>query len=83
MRWAGGRLSRFENVPDVFGKPCSVTYTDRRGRVWVGFIGGGVASTRTASSACYDEKNGLVSGRVIAIAEDRKGSRLGERGRPA
>ena len=41
-------------------KPCSYTYTDRRGRVWVGFIAGGVAvyedgrfrctTRRTASS---------------------------------
>ncbi len=60
MRWAGGRLSRFEDVPDVFGKSCDYTYTDRRGRVWVGFIGGGVGvyedghfrctTRRTASS---------------------------------
>lgn len=74
MRWSGGRLSRFEDVPDVSGKACGYTYTDRRGRVWVGFIAGGVAVYEDGHFRMYDEKSGLVPGRVVAISEDRKGS---------
>jgi ligand-binding sensor domain-containing protein/two-component sensor histidine kinase len=74
MRWSGGRLSRFEDVPDVFAKPCGYTYTDRRGRVWVGFIAGGVGVYEDGHFRMHDEKSGLVPGRVVAISEDRKGS---------
>ena len=74
LRWSGGRSSRFENAPEVAGKPCSVTFTDRRDRVWVGFNGGGVAVYEGGQFRLYDEKSGAVSGRVSAIYEDRKGS---------
>ena len=73
-RWSDGRLTRFDDVPDVFGKPCGFTYTDRRGRIWVGFNAGGLAVYEDGRFRLYDEKAGVVAGRVIAIYEDRKGS---------
>ena len=74
LRWSDGRLDRFENVPDVFAKPCGYTSTDRRDRVWVGFIAGGVGVYEDGRFRIYDEKSGLVPGRIVAIYEDRKGS---------
>jgi ligand-binding sensor domain-containing protein/two-component sensor histidine kinase len=73
-RWHDRRLERFENVPDVFARPCTFTYTDRRDRVWVGFIAGGVAVYEDGRFRLYDEKSGLIGGRVAAIYEDRKGT---------
>jgi signal transduction histidine kinase/ligand-binding sensor domain-containing protein len=74
LRWSGGRLSRLDDQPAVFGKPCGFTFTDRRDRVWVGFNAGGVAVCEGGRFRTYDEKGGLVPGRVVAIYEDRKGS---------
>ena len=73
-RWDGSRLSSFDNVPAVFAKPCNFTYTDRRDRVWVGFTAGGVAVYEDGQFRVYDEKNGLVGGRIVAIYEDKKGA---------
>jgi signal transduction histidine kinase/ligand-binding sensor domain-containing protein len=73
-QWSAGHLNRFDDQPEVFAKPCGFTYTDRRGRVWVGFTGGGIAVYENGGFRTYDEKAGLVGGRIIAINEDRKGA---------
>ena len=73
-RWSEGQVSRFDNVPEVFAKPCTFTYTDRRDRVWVGFNAGGVGVYEDGRFRIYDEKSGIVGGRTAAIYEDRKGA---------
>jgi len=73
-RWDQGKFSRFDDVPEVSAKPCSFTYTDRRDRVWVGFVAGGVALYEGGQFHVYDEHAGLAGGRVAAIYEDRKGA---------
>ena len=62
LRWSGGRLSRFENAPEVAGKSCNVTYTDRRGRVWVGFNG---------------RRSGGLRGRPVPVLRREERPRLG------
>ncbi len=73
-RWSDGQVSRFDNVPDVFAKPCSFTYTDRRDRVWIGFNAGGVGVYEDGRFRIYDDKSGIAGGRTAAIYEDRKGA---------
>jgi len=62
-------LERVEG--DLPQRPCSTVYTDRGGRVWVGFTTGGVAVSDGSEWRAYSERDGLASGRVNAILEDR------------
>jgi signal transduction histidine kinase/ligand-binding sensor domain-containing protein len=73
MVWRAGELSRFSAVPEVGNRACSYSYTDRRGRVWLGFRGGGVVVYDNRAFHRYDSSDGLAKGPVLAIAEDRKG----------
>ena len=73
MVWRHGALFRFEDVPKIRGKACSDVYSDRRGRQWVGFAGGGIAVHSDASTELYTEADGLAGGGVLAILEDRSG----------
>ena len=70
---AHGALFRFEDVPKIRGKACSDVYSDRRGRQWIGFAGGGIAVHGGASTELYTEADGLAGGGVLAILEDRSG----------
>jgi ligand-binding sensor domain-containing protein len=47
--------------------------SDRRGRQWIGFAGGGIAVHGGASTELYTEADGLAGGGVLAILEDRSG----------
>ena len=43
MVWDGRQLRTFDDVPALAGRVCQVVLRDRRGRMWVGFVGGGGA----------------------------------------
>ena len=73
MLWRNGALFRFDDVPKIHGKACSDVYSDRRGRQWIGFAGGGIAVRGGASTELYTEADGLAGGGVLAILEDRSG----------
>jgi signal transduction histidine kinase len=74
VRWDRDGLNRFEDAPAVARRPCGSTYTDRGGRVWIGFTTGGVAVYENGSFETFGEKEGLGSGSVTAIVEDRTGA---------
>jgi signal transduction histidine kinase/ligand-binding sensor domain-containing protein len=42
-RWHHNTLKRFENVPEIGPRPAMSAFTDRRGRVWIGFFSGELA----------------------------------------
>ena len=54
--------------------PCSTVYTDRAGRLWVGFTTGGVAVLDGSAWRLYSDRDGLAGGRVNAVREDRMGA---------
>jgi signal transduction histidine kinase/ligand-binding sensor domain-containing protein len=69
---SGRQLARVESgLPQ---KPCSTVYSDRASRVWVGFTTGGVAVLDGATWRAYSEKEGLATGRVNGVREDRAGA---------
>ena len=57
LRWSGGRFSRFEDVPDVFGKPCSYTLH---------------GSARIASGSASSPAAWRVRGRPVPDATTRR-----------
>jgi signal transduction histidine kinase len=72
MRWSSGVLSLPDETPDASTRPCSVVYSDRHGRVWIGFSGGGIAVYEGDSVRSYGRNEGLAAGSVATIYEDRR-----------
>jgi len=52
---------------------CRVLHADAMGRMWLGFENGDVVVFEGDASRLYSTKDGLRSGRVLVIAEDREG----------
>ena len=50
-----------------------VLHGDRSGRMWLGFENGEVAAFAGAGPRVYSRADGLVGGRILAIADDRDG----------
>ena len=71
MWWRHGALTQPDEMPDISMRPCTFVYADRRGRVWVGFSAGGVAVQDAGGFRTYAEADGLASGGIGAIFEDR------------
>ena len=61
-------------VPGLEEQRSSVVYTDRRGRVWIGFWNGSVARYDGGAFHVYSTADGLAAGRVTAIVEDATGT---------
>jgi signal transduction histidine kinase/sugar lactone lactonase YvrE len=74
LRWHARRLDDFGTSSAVTGRPCSVVYTDSRGRVWVAFAAGGVAVHEDGAFRIYSESDGIARGRIGVIHEDRRGA---------
>jgi signal transduction histidine kinase/ligand-binding sensor domain-containing protein len=74
FRWRNGVLTQFDDAPAVARRPCDFVYADSRGRVWVGFTAGGVAVYERDHFHFYSHGDGLASGSIQAIYEDRSGS---------
>jgi len=74
MTWNGEAVSTFAGQPEVANRSCSAIYRDRRGRVWVGFNGGGAAVHDRGVFQSLGERDGLTRGSLVAITEDRAGA---------
>jgi len=79
VRWEGARLERFEGHPAVFNRGCNSIYADSRGRVWIGFLTGGVAvydpgGYGGGAFTTFGEDEGLTRGTVLSIVEDPRGA---------
>ena len=61
-------------VPGLEEQRSSVVYTDRRGRVWIGFWNGSVARYDGGAFHVYSTADGLAAGRITAIVEDATGT---------
>jgi signal transduction histidine kinase/ligand-binding sensor domain-containing protein len=72
VRWHDGRLQTFE---DLLGHlPGYSAFTDRDGRVWLGFGDGTVAVHDGKRFQLFSEKDGLPGGIVHAIHQDQHGT---------
>jgi len=81
FRLSGGSWSRVAELPDAGKQTAVVMTSDSRGRVWLGYPGGGVSVWDEGKVRTYLAADGLEVGNVLAIQE--KGSHLwvaGERG---
>ncbi len=74
MAWDGQKLSHFEQHADVFERGCVSVLTDRRDRVWIGFQGGAVGMFENGTFQIFGERDGLVTGTMLAVAEDKSGA---------
>jgi signal transduction histidine kinase/ligand-binding sensor domain-containing protein len=72
FRWSKGVLSHFDDVPAVGGRACNVVYADSRGRIWIGYTGGGAAAFDNGVFRIYGTPDGLAPGSVAAIYESRQ-----------
>lgn len=70
--WDGTHLKRFDDS-GVSGRACQSILTDSRGRVWVGFLGGGVAVLDSGGFRTFGQTDGITPGTVLAILEDQAG----------
>lgn len=61
-------------IPGLEQEHASVVYTDRRGRVWIGFWNGSVARYDAGRFRIYTTADGLSAGRVTTIMEDASGT---------
>ena len=73
-RWDGRALTGFLNVPQISGKECTTVYSDRSGRVWIGFADGTLAVHQGGAFRVYSESDGLPAARISAIHEDAAGT---------
>lgn len=74
MGWDGRKLLRFEENGEISNRACERTFTDSRGRVWIGFQGGGAAVHDRGSFQVFGDREGLTRGTVLAIIEDKSGA---------
>ena len=74
MTWNGEAVSAFTGQSDLTSRSCSTIYRDRRGRVWVGFSGGGAAVHERGVFQAIGERDGLTRGTLVGITEDRAGA---------
>lgn len=74
--WDGVQLIAFEGEgnAETASRACQSIYTDRRGRVWVGFLGGGVAVYERGSFRAYGAQDGVAPGTVFGFLEDDAGA---------
>jgi signal transduction histidine kinase len=72
-RLHNGKWSDFPGTPPVPSYRCRFAFTDRAGRVWLGYESGDVAVVENESVRIYNSADGLPQGRFLAIADDRSG----------
>lgn len=63
-----------ENGAAIEGRPCTVLHADHRGRMWIGFLSGGVAVHDEGRVEVFNPGDGIASGRVGSIREDGGGA---------
>lgn len=72
----GRRRVRFYNMKDgLINNNAWCVYEDRKGRIWAGLIGGGVAVLNPQQDRfrCFTKEDGMADNTVLAIQEDRDG----------
>jgi signal transduction histidine kinase/ligand-binding sensor domain-containing protein len=71
-RFDGRTLTRFDDTPEVSGRPCTFAFGDSRGRVWFGFARGGVSVYEGGRFRAFSAADGLADGTVMAVYEDQR-----------
>ena len=73
LRRRGGKWTDLRAQTALPPYRCRVLHADALGRMWLGFENGEVVVFERDAPRLYSTKDGLRSGRVLAIAEDREG----------
>jgi PAS domain S-box-containing protein len=73
FRLTGHTWTNLRATSDLPHFRCRVLYSDRSGRVWLGFESGEVALFENNGFHVYSEKDGLPGGRVLTITSDHSG----------
>jgi signal transduction histidine kinase/ligand-binding sensor domain-containing protein len=74
MTWDGKSLTTYEGNRDLADRACQAIYTDRQGRVWLGFLSGGAAVNEKGTFRVFRTMDGITGGTVLSILEDAKGA---------
>ena len=74
LRWHDGTLTRFSDGTALNHRPCNFIFNDTDDRIWLGFTTGGAAVYNQGALRLYDTNDGLASGAVVAIYQDRHGT---------
>jgi signal transduction histidine kinase/ligand-binding sensor domain-containing protein len=73
LRWEKDSLTRINDLTSSHRR-CTFLFTDTRDRIWVGYAAGGVEVYENGRFHSYEQRDGLASGSVATISEDRLGS---------
>lgn len=71
--WNGTQLIEFARDVETTSRGCQSIHTDRRGRVWIGFLGGGVAVHERDAFHAFSDQDGVTPGTVLGLLEDDSG----------
>jgi hypothetical protein len=74
LRWENGSLTRFKDLTVSGHRRCSFLLTDTRDRIWAGFTTGGAAVYEDSRFHLHEQRDGLASGSVSSIYQDRLGA---------
>ena len=74
LRWENGSLTRFTDLTASGHRRCSFLFTDTRDRIWAGFTTGGAAVYEHDRFKLFEQRDGLASGSVATIYQDRLGA---------
>ena len=74
FRWVDGALTSFSSDPAIRRKFGTSAFTDRAGRVWIGFSDGTVAVREGSAFHLYTSGDGLPEGSIRAIYQDSGGT---------
>ena len=73
-RFKDGVLSNVSDRPEVAGRTPIAAYTDSRGRVWIGFLDGGLTSIHDGRFEAHSPGSSLAGRPIGTIYEDSSGA---------
>jgi len=74
LRWHDGNLTRFGRDTVLHHRRCNFVFNDALDRLWVGFTTGGIAVREHGDFRLYGAADGLATGAVATIYQDRRQS---------
>ena len=74
FRWHNGMLTSFDQVSELKDQIAVSALVDRRGRVWLGLVGGRVVVYERGAFRSYAKEDGFAGGDAVAIFEDSTGT---------
>ncbi|MEK7423941.1 MAG: two-component regulator propeller domain-containing protein, partial [Actinomycetota bacterium] len=69
-----GVITDLDAVPEIQGRSCTSAYTDRSGRVWIGFTDGSLVAHTGGGYHLYSPQDGLPGGSIYSMWEGENGT---------